>query len=123
MDLWESLREAGDVEGMLEYLLKDVGRPKSLRKDRTSMSTRISWNGLRDGRDLRFTDLAPNDAFRIRGRNAVYLKVISGRGLTLNDQRGGMLEIATGKVFPVTDSVVEPIQVDINVGTAKPAIY
>jgi hypothetical protein len=95
---------------------------ESFSKGQKMSSTQIHWKGQYSPQPLTFGDLSANDAFKIRGHNAVYLKVVSGRNSGLANT-GGMLEIATGKIFGPTSSEVERVNVEIHVGTTRPSIY
>lgn len=78
---------------------------------------------------LNFANLALNEAFRIIGAQAIYVKVDTTIFLKEEFQRdyvGGkfaMYELATGRLFKPTPSDIEPIQVDISVSVPSPPIY
>lgn len=63
--------------------------------------------------------LSYGDCFKIdtlRSSGAIYMK-------TTYDNVDCMLELATGKVFSRTYSVIKPVDVEINIDTSKPSIY
>lgn len=75
--------------------------------------TKISWKKTVG---LYFTDIELGQCFRIKSREAVYMKVQFGH-------RELKLELATGKIFEPTASEIELIPVEICIDTTKPSIY
>jgi hypothetical protein len=74
---------------------------------------------------LFFTNLSVSDSFRLQNGSAVYTKVEFAGGLKVRDSRHvdqdyGMLELATGKVFPPSTGQVVRVSVDVSVASAKP---
>ena len=84
------------------------------------MPAKINWNvPVTDPNVLKFTDLSLGDTFCIatkRSSYAVYMVVSYGVDRY-------MLELATSKIFSATNSPIERVPVEINIGATKPAIY
>lgn len=81
---------------------------------------KVLWNGPSSRPNIVFADLQLNEAFRIvGGHGAVYVKVETGRG----QKEEYMYELATGKLWTPTRSVVERISVSVAIDTTKPACY
>lgn len=84
------------------------------------MAAKINWGSpIQKNAKLFFNDLSDGETFRIatnRSRGAVYMAVSGGSGRY-------MLELATGELYNPSDSEVELIPVEINIGVAKPSIY
>ena len=69
-----------------------------------------------------FEDLDLQEGFRIKGRDAIYIKV-EINSLLKSDDTEAMMEVATGKVFKATKSTVERVAVKFKVAAPKPKIY
>ncbi len=120
MDYSESLRE---IEAY-DLMWTELGRLLNAKKESDKVSAvKVKWANSQPKRNLYFTHLNANDAFRIKGHSAVYIKVIGGRSGVLASFDGAMMEVATGKLFAPTSSEIEPVDVEINIGVAKPHIY
>lgn len=71
-----------------------------------------------------FGSLNVNDSYRLLSGQAIYTKVELRQHGIHGSAKFAALEIATGYVFPCNkDSLVVPVQVVVNVHTAKPSIY
>jgi len=94
----------------------------SFRKE-VVMSTKINWQGPQLARNVYFTQLPVGASFRnVNGRGAIYQKVLIEKA-TAGRELYGMLEYATGHVFPATSAPVEEVAVEITVEATKPSIY
>lgn len=131
MDIFECYREAGDVDAMWNFIASQTGIDLKKEKVRNMGSIKVNWDNQPKTNNLLFYQLNPNDAFRIVGARAVYIKVVAGRGMNVSASGpktnglpdGGMLEIATGKVFAPTTSYVELVDVSVDIKAKKPDIY
>ncbi len=108
------------------------------KKRKSLMSTKINW---KPGKPVAryFTDIAVGDAFTIdtsNSKGAVYIKVdilevlqfirnntYGASNFVAGNSRYAMQEVETSKVFAPTVSPIKAVEVEINVGQAKPAIY
>jgi hypothetical protein len=71
-----------------------------------------------------FGSLNVNDSYRLLSGEAIYTKVELRQHGIHNSNKYAGLEIATGYVFPCRkEALVVPVQVVVNVHTAKPSIY
>lgn len=129
--MFESIRSSADEDAMWRYLLGEVSRINKKEKVVNMGGVKINWDDSKKNSGLAFRNLNTNDAFRIQGSKAVYIKVVPGcRALTIelaHNQRGNgdgaMLEVATGKIFPPTSSLVELVDVSVDIKAKKPDIY
>ncbi len=121
MDIYESMREAGDYSNMLNYIFNNY---KQKEKVKQMGNVTINWGPNKSNKTLYFADLAVNDSFRIKDHDAIYLKIAPGRGASFGPNTSHlMLEIATGRAFAATGSPVEHVPVEINISTSKPGLY
>jgi hypothetical protein len=76
---------------------------------------------------LYFDDLELNEAFKINTGKAVYIKVGLNKKLYIKSSSKidteCMYEIATGKLYPPTNSPVVQIGLEMIVNIPKPSIY
>ncbi len=80
---------------------------------------KVNWNHrVAKTKTLHFANLDINDAFKIVGAKAVYIKVKENYG-----QNEWMMELATGRLFAPTLSPVDLVNVEVNIGIPKPSIY
>lgn len=88
------------------------------------MSTKITWEGTKLAKNVYFSQLPVGASFKnVHGRGAIYQKVLIEKATTGTRELFGMLEYATGRVFPATSAPVEEVAVEITVGATKPSIY
>lgn len=81
----------------------------------------VNWTNQKAPTRKYFTELPLGATFSIdspHARGAVYMKVYDQ-----HESEYKMLELATGKIFPVNTNPVKEISVEINIATAKPSIY
>jgi hypothetical protein len=111
----------------LDKLNCNINRP--LKKKETKM-VKIEWENEKVENDVLYFDDLDYESFRIKGCNAVYLKVhidvkyqSSSRFYSLCEYPDWMLEIATGNLFIPTKSPIERVESKISVNLAKPSIY
>lgn len=122
-----------------QKLMEDAFKEIEEKKKRKSlMSTKINWKAGKPAARY-FADIAVNDAFTIdtvNSKGAVYIKVdlievlqhirnnsYGASNFTPGNSRYAMQEVETGKVFAPTASPIKAVEVEINVGQAKPVIY
>ena len=81
---------------------------------------KVSWQAPNVAKTS-FDALAVGDTFKIFNAEAVYVKV-NVRPVHA-DADEGMMELATGTVYPPTSSRVVKVDVEVNVDAKRPSIY
>lgn len=104
--------------------LWQVFKKKNLKPILTETNVKINWKHKLLPQVQYYSDLSLNEAFRLTTGQAIYIKVLVSPKVAGNrNEEYGMLEIATGKVFPPSNSPVELVNVEVNVDSVKPPLY
>jgi hypothetical protein len=85
----------------------------------------ISWKdcGIHRCTTLYFEDIKKNEAFKIVGAQAVYIKINKSKSANVNPGHEYMYEVATGNFFLPTASPVEKVDVTISIDLPQPNLY
>lgn len=89
---------------------------------------KINWGKKNPALKLVFDDLDVGQSFRLVSGDAIYCKVEAGRSMDFFDSNGealeyGMMEWASGKVWPPSQTPVELVEVVVNIEILKPELY